>query len=225
MGRRAAGTGAEGGAPLRVIGDGLGRLVIGRGEPLVVGADGVELLAQILELAAGAHFREDVLDPPIGFGGVVDPGENSSRLLLLKRLEGGENACGGLRDAANLFGVTPRLHAFGGESGQLVPEPAQGGRGVCRRRSRGVDRGGRAGFFRESVEAGGAAPVWLWLREACRGWPTAKRCRRDCGAEGRGSAGAEGIGGWDRVSGRRKAPVSAPTAMVAALICAVPCGR
>ncbi len=35
---------------------------------------------------------------------------------------------------------------------------------------------------------------------------TAKRVRRDCGAEGLGSAGPAGVGGWDRVSGRRKAP-------------------
>ena len=159
--------GRQGGACLRVIGDGAGRLVISRGEPLVVGEDGVELLAQILELAAGAHFREDVLDPPIGFGGVADFGENSSRLLLLKRLQGGDDACGGLRDAANLFGVTPRLHAFGGESGELVPEPARRGRGVCRRRARGVDRGGRAGFFRGEC-GGGWRGAGLVLRSAKR---------------------------------------------------------
>ena len=79
--------GRQGGACLRVIGDGAGRLVISRGETLVMGEDGVELLAQILELAAGTHFGEDVLDPPIGFGGVADSGENSSRLLPLKRLQ------------------------------------------------------------------------------------------------------------------------------------------
>ena len=78
----------------------------------------------------------------------------------------------------------------------------------------------------ESVEAGGAARMWsCGPRSVSRMVLTAKRFRRDCGAEGRGLAGAAEVGGWDRVSGRRKAPVSAPTAMVAALIGAVPCGR
>ena len=157
--------GRQRGACLRVIGDGAGRLVISRGEPLVVGEDHVERLAQILELAAGAHFGEDVLDPPIGFGGVADFGENSSRLLLLDRLEGGENAGGGLRDVANLFGVTPRLHAFGGESGQLVPEPTWRG-GVCRRRARGVGRRARSGGCRVWCGLGRGAD--LVLRSAKR---------------------------------------------------------
>ena len=135
--------GRQGGAGLGVIGDGAGRLVISSGESFVVGKDGVELLAQILELAAGAHFGEDGLHAAIVFGGVADFVEDSSRLLLLKRLQGGDDACGGLCGALNLFGVTLRLQAFGGERGQFVPEAA-GRRGwVCRRRG--------------SVEAGAAA--------------------------------------------------------------------
>ena len=76
-----------------------------------MGKDGVELLAQILELGRRGAFREDVLNSPIVFGGVADSGErNSSRLLLLDRLEVGEEppaaAC---VTVANLFGVAPRL--------------------------------------------------------------------------------------------------------------------
>src|SRR5262249_16321819 len=116
--------GRHGDAGLGVIGDGAGRLVISRGESLVVGKDGVEFLAQILELAAGAHFGKDGLHPAIVFGGVAYFVEDSRRLLLLGRLQGGDDACGGLCGALNLFGVTLRLQAFGGERGQLVPEAA-----------------------------------------------------------------------------------------------------
>src|SRR5271165_4822137 len=118
-----------------------GGLLVGRREALVVGEGEVELLAQILECAAWAHFGKDMLDAAVGVGGVADLQEDASRLLPVQRLQRGENSGPGLRGALDLFLVASRLHAVGGEDAKLVAETAGRGGGfhlgVRRRRGYG----------------------------------------------------------------------------------------
>ena len=118
----------QGGAGLGVAGDGVSRLLIGRREPLIVGEDRVEFLAEILEPAARSHFREHVLDSAVGFGGVPDPGEDAGCFLPLEGFKGRDDARRGHSCSAGLFGVAPRLQALGFEGGELVAKPA--GRGA-----------------------------------------------------------------------------------------------
>ena len=122
-----------------------------------MGEHGVELLAEILEPVARPHFGEDVLDSPIGFGGVANLVENSSRSRRSSACERGDDT-GRLRDAVNLFGITPWRMRSAVEVASC-PECARRGCGVCRRGSRGVDRGRRAGVLRGELEAEARASV------------------------------------------------------------------
>src|SRR5208283_2141593 len=138
---------------LGVAGKRAGRLLVGRREAFIVGEGDVELLAQILERAAWAHFGKDMLYAAIGVGGVADLHEDAGRLLPFQRLQRGKNSGPSLGGALDLFGVAPGLHAVGGEDAKLVAQPAGGGsslgrRGVRRGRGCGGGRGSRAGHRR-----------------------------------------------------------------------------
>ena len=112
------------GSRLGIAGKRAGRFLIGRREAFVVREGDVELLAQILERAAWAHFGKDMLDAAIGASGVADLHEDSGRLLPFQRLQRGKNSGSGLRDALDLLRVASRLHAVGGEDAKLVAETA-----------------------------------------------------------------------------------------------------
>ena len=127
-----------------------GRLLVGRREAFVVREGDVELLAQILERAAWAHFGKDMLDAAIGVGGVADLQEDAGRLLPFQRLQRGKNSAPSLGGALDLFRVAPGLHAIGGEDAELVAETAGRGGGLRRgvRRGRGCGGGGSSGAGR-----------------------------------------------------------------------------
>ena len=80
------------GSRLGIAGKRAGRFLVGRREAFVVREGDVELLAQILERAAWAHFGKDALDAAIGVGGVPDLHEDPGRLLPFQRLQRGKNS-------------------------------------------------------------------------------------------------------------------------------------
>src|SRR5271154_357404 len=136
---------------LGIAGKRAGRFLIGRREAFVVREGDVELLAQILERAAWAHFGKDMLDAAIGAGGVADLHEDPGRLLPFQRLQRGKNSGPGLGGALDLFRVASRLHAVGGEDAKLVAETAGRGGGLrlgVRRGRGGGSRAGRGGRLR-----------------------------------------------------------------------------
>src|SRR5271156_3308781 len=133
------------GSRLGIAGKRAGRFLIGRREAFVVREGDVELLAQILERAAWAHFGKDMLDAAIGAGGVADLHEDPGRLLPFQRLQRGKNSGPGLGGAFDLFRVASRLHAVGGEDAKLVAETAGRGGGLRLGVRRGRGCGSRAG--------------------------------------------------------------------------------
>ncbi len=210
-----------------------GRLLVGRREAFVVREGDVELLAQILERAAWAHFGKDALDAAIGVGGVADLHEDPGRLLPFQRLQRGKNSGSGLGGALDLLRVASGLHAVGGEDAKLVAETAGRGSGLRRGVRRGRGRGGGRQSRRASAPSEAREPFASGRRRLSRMLLTASRSRRE-GAGARASleaaalevaaletaAGAAGAGG----SARRRPPVRAAATIAAPFSGAAPWG-